>query len=673
MTFLQPFILWGLPLLLIPVIIHLLNRLRHRPQPWAAMRFLRAANQTSISQAKLRQFLVLLFRVLAIIALILFLSRPLAGGWLGWALSPAPEAIILILDRSASMEAVGGNGGKSLREQAIELWTDALKTFGSSSRLVLLDSATQIPQEIPSINSLAQVQFTGPTDTAADIPGLLQRAYNYLSESRSGASEIWIASDLQESNWSPEDAQWERIQAQFAALKQKVRFRLLTFEESAVRNVSVSLVDAVRRSRGDTRTLNVVIDLEQSNVTPEPIALQWSIGGSSSQTELTISGQSLRWRNNFPLPRATSTNESGWGTIEIGADGNGADNRLYFAYGAETRPVAVVVSSGSSAATRPLQLATSDLGRPTEEWTQVVTPDSFSGVPLTNVALVVWFANSLPGAAQALLEDFVNSGGALVIFPFPGSSFEFAGMSFGQVSSAPVEQPFAIGQWSDLEGPLAKTEEGFGVPLKSLEVTQRAAISASGGVLAEFEDGLPFLVRKALGRGEVYLCATSADPDWSSLSDGSVLVPMLQRMLATGGRRVNRAVMTESSDLAGQDLDEWERMDASTAPSNPLLHAGIYKVDGKFIAVNRPAAENNLSRLTSDGARLLFQNLPFRLHEERGTGTDRLQGEIWRAFVTLMLIFLVAEGLLILPSTGERQPSSRRQPTGRTEPAEVAA
>src|SRR5688500_3386469 len=185
MTFLQPFILWGLPLLLIPVVIHLLNRLRHRPQPWAAMRFLRAANQTSISQAKLRQFLVLLFRVLAVIALVFFLSRPLAGGWLGWALSPAPEAIVLILDRSASMETITGTSGKSRREQAIELWTDALRTFGQSSRLVLLDSASQTAQELPNVNSLAHPQFSGRSDTAADIPTLLQRAYTYLSESRS--------------------------------------------------------------------------------------------------------------------------------------------------------------------------------------------------------------------------------------------------------------------------------------------------------------------------------------------------------------------------------------------------------------------------------------------------------------------------------------------------------
>src|SRR5438874_13196099 len=104
MTFLQPIILWGLPLILLPVVIHLLNRMRHRSQPWAAMRFLISATRSSVSHAKLRQFLILLFRIFAVLMLVLFLSRPLAGGWLGWALSSAPDVILILLDRSASME-----------------------------------------------------------------------------------------------------------------------------------------------------------------------------------------------------------------------------------------------------------------------------------------------------------------------------------------------------------------------------------------------------------------------------------------------------------------------------------------------------------------------------------------------------------------------------------------
>src|SRR4051812_10912631 len=323
MTFLQPYILWGLPLLLIPVIIHLINRLRHRPQPWGAMRFLRTASRSSISQAKLRQFLVLLFRVLAVIALVIFISRPLAGGWVGWALSPAPEVILLVLDRSASMETQAGRGEKNCREQALQLWSDTLRQFQGSSRFVLIDNVAKNAVELPGISALKEPSFTGPTDTRADIPSMVQGAYNYMLQSRSGAAEIWIASDMQASNWKAGDAQWQKIVQEFNALPQKVRFRLLSFESPARNNVSVSLVEAVRRSRNQQSALEVTLDFQQTGSGKEPLILRPSINGAESQITIEMTGQSLRWRNSFPLGNAAG---AGFGSFQLASDANLRDN-----------------------------------------------------------------------------------------------------------------------------------------------------------------------------------------------------------------------------------------------------------------------------------------------------------------------------------------------------------
>src|SRR4051812_22743212 len=136
MTFLQPFVLWALPLALLPVIIHLVNRMRHRPQRWAAMRFLLAATQSSSSHAKLRQWLILALRVAAVLMLIFFLGRPLAGGWVGWALAPAPDTILIVLDRSASMEGKAAGANTSKREEAIRLVSNAAKPYSEKSHIV---------------------------------------------------------------------------------------------------------------------------------------------------------------------------------------------------------------------------------------------------------------------------------------------------------------------------------------------------------------------------------------------------------------------------------------------------------------------------------------------------------------------------------------------------------
>src|SRR3954471_8908253 len=212
MTFLQPFILWGLPLLLVPILIHLINRLRHRPQPWAAMQFLLNAAQRSVSQDKLRHFLILLFRVLAVAALVLFVARPLVGGWLGWALSSAPDAVVLVLDRSASMEVKPAGSTATRRDQALSLWSEALKPFERASRLVLLDSGTRTPHELANWRDLQSFSSARPTDTATDLPDLLQRALTYIIDNKPGVSEIWIASDLQKSNWSVNDeSRWQKL------------------------------------------------------------------------------------------------------------------------------------------------------------------------------------------------------------------------------------------------------------------------------------------------------------------------------------------------------------------------------------------------------------------------------------------------------------------------------
>src|SRR5271170_7218070 len=242
MTFLQPFILLGLPLVLVPVIIHLLNRLRHRPKPWAAMRFLLSATRSATSHAKLRQFLILLCRVLAVAMLVLFLARPLAGGWLGWALSPAPDAIVILLDRSASMETQAGAATK--RQQAVQLLVQAAREFEETSHLVLIDSATRVPQEITRAATLNQLSLTQPSDSAADVPALLRAAFDWLIENRAGTAEIWLASDGQSSNWLPEDPRWKDVIAQLGSLK--VRVRLLAMNQPSEANTSISIKEILR-------------------------------------------------------------------------------------------------------------------------------------------------------------------------------------------------------------------------------------------------------------------------------------------------------------------------------------------------------------------------------------------------------------------------------------------
>ena len=70
MSFLQPtLLLLALPVIALPIIIHLINQRRYQTIRWAAMMFLLAANRMSRGYARIRQYLILTARMLAIAGL----------------------------------------------------------------------------------------------------------------------------------------------------------------------------------------------------------------------------------------------------------------------------------------------------------------------------------------------------------------------------------------------------------------------------------------------------------------------------------------------------------------------------------------------------------------------------------------------------------------------------
>src|SRR5471032_1049150 len=148
MTFLAPALLVALPLAALPVVIHLIHLYRRRQVKWAAMMFLLTAQRMNKGLSRLRQILILTLRVLAVAAILFVITRPLAGGWLG-IMGGAPDTVMILLDRSASMEQENTATGVSKRVAGLRNLAKAINdAVGTRSRLVLIDSALGKPQSI---------------------------------------------------------------------------------------------------------------------------------------------------------------------------------------------------------------------------------------------------------------------------------------------------------------------------------------------------------------------------------------------------------------------------------------------------------------------------------------------------------------------------------------------
>src|SRR3954462_1074110 len=179
MNFLQPMMLAALPLIALPIIIHLINQRRYQTVRWAAMMLLLAANRMTRGYARLRQWLIMAFRMAVIAGLVFAVSRPLAGGWLGLAGGNRADTTIIVLDRSPSMQQTGAGGGSSKLETGRRQLRRTLETL-ASGHWRRIESGRNRPRELGEPQALLPSPSAEPTSATSDVPAMLLAAREYI-------------------------------------------------------------------------------------------------------------------------------------------------------------------------------------------------------------------------------------------------------------------------------------------------------------------------------------------------------------------------------------------------------------------------------------------------------------------------------------------------------------
>lgn len=121
MQFVHQALTWGFLLVLLPLLIHLINMLRHRRVQWAAMDFLLQAYKKHRRWIWLKQFLLLLTRVFIVALLVAMLAQWLTRGqWLNLFGGRATHHYVLLDDSFSMSDRAGGASAFELGLQAIQ-------------------------------------------------------------------------------------------------------------------------------------------------------------------------------------------------------------------------------------------------------------------------------------------------------------------------------------------------------------------------------------------------------------------------------------------------------------------------------------------------------------------------------------------------------------------------
>lgn len=583
---------WGLPLAAAPIVIHLINLLRHRRVRWAAMEFLVASQKKYRTRILLKQLLLLLLRVAAILAIVAAMAQPRWTHALGQFLGGGRATHVVLLDDSFSMgDRTGGAGADAVtafdRGRAVveRVAARLLSTGGRQEIAVGRFSrlgATRAPDTDPEA---AEGRFDVPRQAAT--PESVQRVRDAVARMRPSASDagpqpalaaageiagdgggsragavVWLVSDFRAAQWEVPD----EIVAEIRRLSEDgAEIRLvdcgadgappggnLTLEDLRIAGGVpaagvVVPIEVEVRNDGAAVARDVVVDLREDDASRPGLRIDAIPPGGTVVRRFDV---------RFPRPGShvvearvpadvLPADDSRSMVIDVAerVDVLLVDGALADAAGATPRAgdafyLAAALAPGAGAPTGlqpriepPRALATLDLS-------------TFDGVWLLDV-------ERLDAPEVAALEAYARGGGGVVFFVGPRTRKDFVNDALHRDGEGIFPAPLAGAvdllpepgeRRPDVvveDHPVVTVLAGQRNPLVDAVRVERYAAVARGweppegaGIrrLLSLRNGAPLVVERAFGEGTAAAVLTTAAPAWNNWARGnpSWVVVMLE-------------------------------------------------------------------------------------------------------------------------------------------------
>ncbi|MBN2584652.1 MAG: BatA domain-containing protein, partial [Planctomycetes bacterium] len=556
----------------IPVIIHLLNRLRFKRVVWAAMEFLLAAHRKNARRIRIEQIILLVIRTLIILLLAAALARPVLTGLLGQFGRSATHAII-VMDDSFSMSSQhrGNVEGGSIMLEARQAAARLVEGFDQRDGVSLVLAGSQPHGRITAASYdhpyvLEQIESLRASDSATDMIGALEVAKKIIDESELEQKTVYVFTDNTAVAWTDDAA--GTLAKLVAAIAEKATLTVVDFGQPESSNV------VVRSLRPDKSVVTTGIDslfrIEVENFSDQPAA--------DVVVNMAVDGQRLA-----PVvvgevpPRKVETRSWSWNFTEPGGhtvaaslreqpgDDLAVDSTRLLAV--DVRPavdVLLVDGEPREGAFRGeveyLREAIDPRGRDEKRATSysvrtlrdtefaAADTDGVDFIALANVA-------SLSGAQVKALERFVEGGGSVMIFLgdqvrirdyndalylngkglLPAS----LGPTLGTTEVGHPEQytTFDVGHFDHPALARFKAQQGA-AGLSSVQVNKYFQLNLpvddeAVQVILRFAnaENSPAVVERRYGRGRVVLVATSADAEWTDFPKLPAYLQLMQEMM----------------------------------------------------------------------------------------------------------------------------------------------
>ncbi len=733
MNFLNPLLLIGAVGIALPILAHLLNKHQYKHTTWAAMQFLNRAVNVRSRQIKLRDLLLLILRCAAVLFLVFAISKPIlersGDGSRGGVASKFGEPLtgmVIAIDASYSMQHSDGSStrferaikkAKLITKSAQPGDTVSLVMLSGEHSVVVRDMAYDRDRFHGILDGLEVTDEPLNLDSAA---GLLREVLNGLDVAQ---REVHLITDVQEHDWSGRDGQIEKaleglsrdaslVIVPVSGASDNLAITQLELVSGVLRKGTTARYQATVKNYGNVPVSNVMVRGGVNGINMDTKSIPSIAAGASETVSLFI-----------PFRNAGAVQI----TAKLDDDALLLDNECY-AVAVVRERVSILCVEGSSSSSVGFSgfisaaLSARDNGASQEDfkvksvpWVSLPNQDlaRYDVVILANVPAIT------PGQSKQL-EAYVRSGNGLVWFPGdqtkPTIWNKQSALGSVRLLPALLEDVESVGNDSGVGQPLASAISDHSVcrPLRSLsedllsetqflKVLNVKPTAESSIVLALEGSSKPLLIEQSIGRGQVFMFTSSAEPTWNNMALTPVFPMLIQQMVTYLTAREFEKPRVVGSSLSLSYVDQPDSSDAVfetpkgetiTVPVKEhrnqyiaLLdranEAGFYlarvsvQAPSMPIAVNIDSRESDVQCVSADALLRKFSEGNIVVASSDSALVDTIKQartglSFWRSLMIACFVFLIIESVIAhftshraphLNSEGKGKPSTHKSAT----------
>ena len=520
MYFSNPYFLFGLIALLLPVIIHLFNFRKYKIFYFSNTRFLQELKQQTNKQSRLRKLIILSLRMLAITALVFAFARP----YIRHTDTPlgASACIALYIDNSFSMEntAVSGNLLEEAKQKAVSI-VNAYRE-GDKYMLITNDFEAKHQQFLSRDDfkdALDAVQISAATKDLSEIYAYCLRDMN---RQNADAKFLYLLSDYQTST-----SNFNHLQ-----IDSGLYTYLVPLKANKISNVYIDTLwlNSPSPKFGQQASIHAVIkNISDNEVEKLPVKL-FINNSQRALASIDIAKNGFgEVQLNFVIDNEKIQN----GYVEILDHPVIFDDKMYFSFLATDKTHVLSIFENSE--NRYIKaLFGSDSG----VVYQSVSSKNINYAALKEQNLVIFEQNAdiSSGLVQELVQ-YVKQGGNLLLLPPPNATSYNNTLNsalyvstFGNLNTSKTAVSALNLQHSLYKNVFEKYPENITLPAVFQHFESNKTITNNKEVAIRLENGDDFLVSHKVEEGNVFLLAVGLGDKFSDFQKHAIFVPSFYNM-----------------------------------------------------------------------------------------------------------------------------------------------